>query len=78
MPRAINDIARDINLAWAKPSYSAAPYLEAMFSLQTITDKYYLDSADSIVRYFLANAGQWKGDKAREIKAELKAMVGIK
>jgi hypothetical protein len=27
------------------------------------------------VRYFLANAGQWRGDKAREIKAELKAML---
>ena len=78
MTRPINDIARDINLAWVKPSYSAAPYLEAMFSLQTMTDKYYLDSADSVVRYFLANAGTWRGDKARAIKAELKAMLDSK
>jgi hypothetical protein len=28
-----------------------------------------------VVRYFLSNATSWKGDKAREIKAELKAML---
>jgi hypothetical protein len=46
-----------------------------MRSLHSLTDRYYYDSAESVVRYFLANAGQWRGPVAREIKAELKAML---
>lgn len=53
----------------------AAPYLEAMSQLDKITDSYYLNSADSIVRYFLSNVSTWRGDAARRIKAELKAML---
>ena len=30
------------------------------------------DSGRSIVRYFLGNAGAWRGDVAKAIKAELK------
>ena len=30
------------------------------------------DSGRSIVRYFLGNAGTWRGDVAKAIKAELK------
>lgn len=75
MSRPIHAIARDIQRDWVKPNYAAAPYLQAMRALESIRDKYYYDSAESVVRYFLANAGQWRGDKAREIKAELKAML---
>lgn len=73
--RPLHTIARDISRDWAKPHFAAVPYLEAMRSLESISDRYYYDSAESVVRYFLANAGQWRGDKAREIKAELKAML---
>ena len=75
MSRPIHAIARDIQRDWAKPNFAAVPYLQAMRALESISDKYYYDSAESVVRYFLANAGQWRGDKAREIKAELKAML---
>jgi hypothetical protein len=75
MSRPIHAIARDIQRDWTKPNFTAVPYLQAMRSLESISDKYYYDSAESVVRYFLANAGQWRGDKAREIKAELKAML---
>ena len=75
MPRPISTIARDIQRDWAKPYFGAVPYLTAMRALDNISDKFYYDSADSVVRYFLANAGQWRGDKARAIKAELKAML---
>lgn len=76
--RSLSVIARDIKTNWPKVNYAAQPYLDAMFSLDKITDKYYLDSAHSIVVYFLANAGTWKGDKAKAIKAELKLIAGIK
>jgi hypothetical protein len=60
---------------WTKVNYGAEPYLSAMSSLNSIHDKYYMDDAKSIVLYFLSNAGTWKGDKAKEIKAELKQML---
>ena len=73
--RPLHAIARDIQRDWAKPYFAAVPYLDAMRALDSISDKYYYDSADSVVRYFLANAGQWRGPVAREVKAELKAML---
>ena len=75
MNRSISTIAREIRRDWIKPNFAAVPYLEAMQTLNLITDKYYYDSADSVVRYFLSNATTWKGDKARAIKAELKTML---
>jgi hypothetical protein len=77
-PRPLYEIAREIRTDWAKPYFGAVPYLEAMASLRGIDDSFGYDSADSIVRYFLSNASTWRGPKAREIKAELKKMAGIK
>jgi hypothetical protein len=37
-----------------------------------------MDSAKSIVLYFLANANTWRGEKARAIKVELKKIAGVK
>ena len=73
--RAINIIAREIKQDWTKPYFGAVPYLDAMAQLESIEDNYYDDSAESVVRYFLGNAKTWRGDKARAIKAELKAMI---
>lgn len=53
-------------------------YLDAMASLATACDRYGLDDAKSIVRYFLANASTFRGEKAKALKAELKLHVGIK
>ena len=73
--RPLYIIAADIKADWQKVNYAAVPYLEAMQQLNSIEDNFILDSARSIVRYFLSNATTWRGEKAREIKAELKAMV---
>jgi hypothetical protein len=77
-PRALSDIAYEIRRVWPKPYFGAVPYLQAMFSLGSITDDYGCDSAKSIVLYFLSNATTWRGPDARRIKAELKAIAGIK
>jgi hypothetical protein len=45
-----------------------------MSALRTMDDKYYFDDAKSVVLYFLANAGTWRGDTAKRIKKELKEM----
>ena len=68
-------IANEIKKDWQNVNYAAKPYLFAMYDLDKITDNYGMDSAKSIVAYFLCNASQWKGDKAREIKKELNAMI---
>ena len=73
--RPLYTIAAEIRSDWKKVNYAAVPYLEAMQQLNSIEDNFILDSARSIVRYFLSNAPTWRGEKAREIKAELKAMI---
>lgn len=76
--RPLYEIAYDIKKDWKKPYFGAVPYLTAMMGLNSINDTYGWDSADSIVRYFLANATTWRGEVAKAIKKELKAMVGLK
>jgi hypothetical protein len=76
--RSLYTIAQDIRSNWPKPYFGAVPYIDAMRSLQSVNDKFYHDDGKSVVLYFLANAGTWRGDAARRIKAELKALVGIK
>ncbi len=76
MSRPIFVIASEIRSDWKKPNYAAVPYLQAMATLGSIRENYYDDSAKSVVMYFLANAGTWRGAVARRIKKELKDMTG--
>ncbi len=73
--RELHKIAQEIRLNWTNVNYGAKPYLDAMSSLSSIHDNYYMDDAKTIVLYFLSNASTWKGDKAKEIKNELKQML---
>lgn len=66
-----NEISRD----WKKPYFGAKPYIAALQSLHYLSDSYGYDSAKSVVLYFLSNAGTWKGETAKRVKAELRAMV---
>lgn len=76
--RPLHQIARDIRNAWPRPYFGAVPYLDAMSTLDQVTDMYYDDSAKAIVLYFLANASSFKGETAKELKAELKQIAGLK
>jgi hypothetical protein len=73
--RPIYEIALEITRDWKKPYFGAVPYLDAMRSLTAVTDSYYSDSAKSVVLYFLSNANTWRGETAKRVKAELKALV---
>lgn len=77
--RPLYIIAEEIETNWSMigkgVSPYARPYLNAMKTLDGITDMYYYDSADSVVRYFLANATGWRGETAKRIKSELKSML---
>ena len=73
--RSISTIAFEIASDWKKVNFAARPYLDAMYSLEKITDNYGFDSARSVVTYFLCNASSWKGEVAKRVKAELKSML---
>lgn len=73
--RPLYTIAAEIRSDWKRPYFGAVPYLDAMGMLTSIDEMYIMDTADSVVRYFLANAGTWRGETARRIKAELKSML---
>ena len=74
--RPLHEIATDIEQCWgANLSRYARPYVFAMRELDTLEDSYYADNGRGVVCYFLANAGGWRGDDARRIKAELKEMM---
>lgn len=72
--RPLYQIAGQIKRDWKPVWFGAVPYLEAMTAMDHITDNYGLDSGESVVQYFLGNAATWKGETAKRIKAELKAL----
>ena len=73
--RNLSEIAREIKKDWTTVYFGAVPYLDAMSTLETVNDNYGMDSGKSIVAYFLANAGTWRGDVARRVKKELNIML---
>jgi len=75
MSRPIHEISREIRADWLKPYFGAVPYLIAMETLTSASDNYGCDSARSVLAYFLSNATTWRGETARKIKLELKAML---
>lgn len=71
----IADVIQRDGRNWGANAYAMAPYVDAMRYVSAMTDRYMGDSARSIVAYFLSNASSWRGETARAIKAELKAML---
>ena len=70
-------IAAEIQTKWKNINPYAKEYLDAMAAIFTSdkNSRYYFDTAETIVLYFLSNASGWKGEDARRIKAELKSMI---
>lgn len=73
--RPIHKIAAEIRQEWKNVYFGAEPYLLAMSTLSDMSDRYGYESARTIIQYFLANAGGWRGDTARRIKNELREMT---
>ena len=71
----VSEIAHAIAKDWENISPYAADYLNAMKEINDIEGNYIHDSAKSVVLYFLANAGSYRGESARSYKSILKAMV---
>jgi hypothetical protein len=73
--KSLSHIASVIRRDWKKVNYAAKPYLDALGSLDKISDNYGMDSGHSIVAYFLGNARSWTGPVAKHVKAELNARL---
>lgn len=71
-------IAQDIRRAWPKVNYAARPYLDAMAHMDQVNDYYGHEDGRTIVRYFIANAAQFRGEQAKALKIELRAIVGAR
>lgn len=77
--RPLCEIAAEIRKDWGSKIYfGAKPYLYAMMSIRNVTDSYGCEDGKTQVIYFLSNAGTWRGETAKRVKAELKKMVGLK
>lgn len=72
----IYQIAAIIRSDWQRPYFGAVPYIEAMAAMSSIDDAYGYDDGRGIVAYFLSNASTWRGETARNVKAELKRRLG--
>lgn len=80
MTRELYVIADEIERDWGKAKsgvwYGARPYLDAMHCVSDFDDTYGVhDDCTWLVLRFLGNAQTWRGEVARRVKKELKAML---
>lgn len=75
IPDNIGQIALLVHKDWKSIYFGARPYLDAMMKMDSIHDNYFEDSAEMVVRYFLANATAWRGETARQVKAKLNRLL---
>lgn len=77
--RPLNQIASEIlddhKTQGKKLYFGAVPYVQAMQSLGQASESYGADPGTQIVAYALSNLSTWRGEKAREIKKELNAIL---
>jgi len=73
--RPVYKIAEDILNDWTAPHFAARPYLAAMLTINSHCENYGQDTAKSIILYFLSNATNYRGSKAKELKKELKTLI---
>jgi len=75
MSRRLSEIGDEIAENWTNTYFGAEPYLKAVREMQDVDQNYGLDTGRDIVMRFLCNANSWRGEVARRIKAELRAML---
>jgi hypothetical protein len=73
--RPVYKIAEEILNDWQAPYFGARPYLAAMLTINSHCENYGQDTAKSIILYFLSNATNYRGSKAKELKKELKTLI---
>jgi hypothetical protein len=73
--RPLTEIAAEITIDWVALHGAAQPYMDAMSKLRSANDRYGLETGSDIIQGFLNNAQTWRGEVARRVKLELKAIL---
>jgi hypothetical protein len=73
--RPLCEIATEIIADWTALHGAAQPYMNAMSQLRNAGDSYGMETGSDIIQRFLINAQTWRGDVARRVKRELKAIL---
>lgn len=74
--RPLSAIAAEIKRDWkTRLNGAAIPYIEALSELRDARDRWYLETGSDAIQGFLNNAQTWRGEVARRIKLELKAIL---
>lgn len=76
--RPLYKIADEIRKDWRPMCPHAKAHFQAFEGATSIDEMYMFDSVKGEVLRFLSGASTWRGETARRIKKELKAMAGIK
>ena len=77
--RPLYVIAQEIKKTW-KPNVHpwAKPYVDALLTVDKMSDRYICEDARTQVIYLLGNMRMWRGEDAKRIKAELNSMLNAK
>jgi hypothetical protein len=82
MPRPLSEIAAEIKADYAKQGkpvyYAAAPYVDALLTLNSPDDYYYNESGRHLLNYLIGNLRYWKGDTAIRVKSEIREILSQK
>lgn len=73
--RTLKEIFDEVFQDWKNINPYAKEYADALHTLNHPNDMYLYERGRDIIPYFLANANGWRGERARAIKAELRAMM---
>lgn len=76
--RTFRQIALEIKETWKNQYFGAKPYVDALLTLDTSDPSapYIFETAKDMVIGFLANAQTFRGEVAKNLKQELKNMIG--
>ena len=69
------ELVRIIRADWQNPNYAAVPYLDALEGVTTWNCTVEFESARSLAPYLLNNLRTYRGETARFVKAQLKAVA---
>lgn len=73
--RSLSDIAAEIAADWTARHGAAQPFIDAMRELRTADQRSGIETGSDMIQGFLINAQTWRGDVARRVKLELKAIL---
>jgi hypothetical protein len=73
--RPLHEVAAEIEQDWTALHGAAQPYINAMKESYLATSRHRLERGSDMIQGFLMNAQTWRGETARRVKTELKAIL---